>query len=301
MVPVLSRRSVSTSPAASTAIHAGDADGGQQRADRGRDQRDEQGHKDDDRDAAADIRNETRNSRGCEYEDDGQADQEDVQCDLVRRFLPLGAFDKADHAVEEGRARRRGDTHTDPVGQHLRAAGDRGAIAARLADDRCGFTGDGRFIDRGHALDHLAVGRNDVAGLDQYDVADLQIVRGHKAKILRISHPGQELGLGFGALTPQLVRLCLAAALGDGLGKVGKQHGEPQPQDDLEFEQDVSAAGKEIADEDHRRQRRDDFQHEHDRVLDQRPRIELDEGGTDRRHDDLRIEQRRDRHAPAQG
>ena len=69
---------------------------------------------------------------------------------------------------------RRGDPHLDPVGQHLRAAGDRRAVAARFADDRRRFAGDRRLVDRGDALDHLAVGGDDVAGLDQHDVADLQ-------------------------------------------------------------------------------------------------------------------------------
>ncbi len=64
---------------------------------------------------------------------------------------------------------------------------------------------------------------------------------------------------------------------------------------------DMAAAGDEIADQDHGRQRGDDLEHEHDRILHQRARIELDEGGADRRHDDLRIEQRRYRHALAQG
>ena len=137
------------------AVHAGDADGRQQRADGGRDQGDEQRHQDDDRDRAAGIGDVARDRRGREHEDDGQADQQDIERDLVRRLLPLGAFDQPDHAVEEGRARRRGDAHADPVGQHLRAAGDRRTVAAGFADDRRGFAGDRRLVDRGHAFDRL--------------------------------------------------------------------------------------------------------------------------------------------------
>src|SRR5262249_10259125 len=59
------------------------------------------------------------------------------------------------------------------------------------------------------------------------------------------------------------------------------------------------AAGDEVADQDHGGERGDDLEHEHHRVLDQRPRIELDEGRADRRNHDLGIEQRRDRHALA--
>ena len=148
-------------------VHAGDADRRQQRADRGRDQRHEQRDQDDDRDRAAGIGDVARDRRRREHEDDGQADEQDVERDLVRRLLPLGALDQPDHAVEEGRARRRGDAHLDPVGQHLRAAGHGRAVAAGLADDRRRFAGDRRLVDRGDALDHLAVGRDDVAGLDQ--------------------------------------------------------------------------------------------------------------------------------------
>ena len=107
-----------------------------------------------------------------------QAGQQDVQRDLVRRLLPLGALDQRDHAVEEGRARRGGDPHLDPVGEDLRAAGDRRAVAAALADDRRGFAGDRRFVDRGDALDDLAVARDHLAGLDQHDIARCSVGRG---------------------------------------------------------------------------------------------------------------------------
>ena len=131
--------------------------------------------------------------------------------------------------------------------------------------------------------------------------SDLESGAGHEPVILLVAGPGDQLGLGLGALAAQRVRLRLAAALGDGFGEIGEQDGEPQPQDDLELEADVFAAGDEIADQDHRGQRGDDLEHEHHRVLHQRARIELDEGGADRRHDDLRIEQRRNGHALAQG
>ena len=170
-----------------------------------------------------------------------------------------------------------------------------------LADHWRGFTGDRRLVDRSHALDHVAVGRNEVAGFDEDDVSDLESGAWHEPVILLVAGPGDQLGLGLGALTAQRVRLRLAASLGDGFGEIGEQHSEPQPQDDLELEADVFAAGDEIADQDHRGQRSDDLEHEHHRVLHQRARIELDEGGADRRHDDLRIEQRRNGHALAQG
>ena len=128
----------------------------------------------DDRNLAAGIGRIARDRHGREHEDDGQARQQDVERDLVRRLLPLGAFDQPDHAVDEGRALRRGDADADPVGQHLGAAGDRRTVAAGFADHGRGFAGDRGLVDGGDALDHFAVGRDVVAGFDQHDVADLE-------------------------------------------------------------------------------------------------------------------------------
>jgi hypothetical protein len=118
---------------------------------------------------------------------------------------------------------------------------------------------------------------------------------------LGIAGRSQKLGLGFGALAAQCVSLRFATAFGDRFGEIGEQHRKPQPEDDLEFEQDMPAARDEVADQDHRREGGNNFQNEHHRVLDQRARIKLHKGGADRRHDDLRIEQRRYRHALAEG
>ena len=272
------------------AVHAGDADGRQQRADRGRDQRHEQCHQHHDGDGIVGVSDVARNGRGREHEDDRQADQKNIERDLVRRLLPFGAFDQLDHAVEKGRAGCRGDAHANPVRQHLRSAGHRRAVAARLANDRRRFAGDGGLVDRGHAFDHFAVGRDQIAGLDQNDVVDLQLGRGNEPIVLQIV-PGQELGLRLGALAAQRLRLRLAAAFSDRCGEVGEQHREPQPQDDLKLEADILAAGHEIANQDHRRQGADDLKHEHHRILHQRPGIELDEGRADRGNDNLRIEE----------
>ena len=62
-------------------------------------------------------------------------------------------------------ARLLGDAHHEPVGQQPRAAGDRAAVAARLADDRSRLAGDRRLVHRADALDHVAVARDQVAGL----------------------------------------------------------------------------------------------------------------------------------------
>ena len=58
------------------------------------------------------------------------------------------------------------------------AAGDGAAVAAGLADDRGRLAGDRRLVDAGDALDDVAVARDHLAGLDDDEVADLQVAAG---------------------------------------------------------------------------------------------------------------------------
>ena len=60
-----------------------------------------------------------------EHEDDGQRRQQNVQRDLVRRLLPIGALDQCDHPVDEALAGLLGDLDDDAVREHGGAAGDR--------------------------------------------------------------------------------------------------------------------------------------------------------------------------------
>ena len=216
------------------------------------------------------------------------------------RLLPLGALDQPDHAVEEGRALSRGDAHGDPVRGYQGAAGHRRAVAAALADHGRGLAGDGPLVDRGDAVDHLAVRRDDVACLDQHDVADLEARSRHRL-VLRAVGVGEQLRLRLGTRAPERIRLRLAAALRHRLGEIREQHRDPQPHDDLERETEVLAASREVAQEDHGGQGGDDLDHEHDRVLHQDPWIELGESGADRRNDDLRVGQGRYGHPLARG
>ena len=73
--------------------------------------------------------------------------------------------------------------------------------------------------------------------------------------VVRPVRAGEQLGLRLGARPPQRVGLRLAAPLGDRLGEIGEQHREPEPEDDLEREAEIAAAGDEVADEDDRGQR----------------------------------------------
>ena len=104
-------------------------------------------------------------------------------------FCRRARFDHRDHAVEEGLARIRGDAHDQPVGEQARAAGDRAEVAARLADDRRRFAGDRALVDRADALDHLAVGGDEVAGFDEHHVAAPQGRPGHLRPACRCDAP----------------------------------------------------------------------------------------------------------------
>ncbi len=89
--------------------------------------------------------------------------------------------------------------------------------------------------------------RNVVAGLDQHDIADLQAgARDHAIALVTAVAAGEQLGLAFGAGLLQRFRLRLAAPFGDGFGKVGEQHREPQPEDDLEGEAQIASARDDV-------------------------------------------------------
>jgi len=81
---------------------------------------------------------------------------------------------------------------------------------------------------------------------DQHDVAlaelgprdDFPSLARHIVEALR-----HGLGLGFA----QAGRLRLAAPLRHGLGEIGEQHGEPQPEIDLEGPDEAGCASREVA------------------------------------------------------
>ena len=114
--------------------------------------------------------------------------------------------------------------------EHARAAGDRAAVAAGLADDRRRLAGDRRLVDGGDALDHGAVAGDHLAGLDDHDVAALQL------RTRRPRAPSASRAVGLGAHRPQRRGLRAAAALGQRLGEVGEHDGQPQPDRDRERE-----------------------------------------------------------------
>ena len=169
-----------------------------------------------------------------EHEDDRQRGQQDVQRDLVRRLLPVGALDERDHPVDEALAGLLGDLDDDAVGQHGGAAGDRGAVAAGLADHRRGFAGDRRFVHRGNAFHDIAVTRDDLPGLDDDDVALLQQRRGDSPP--RAGAPGAQPTSRRAMVSDLALRSVSACALprpsATASARLAKSDGQPQPDHD---------------------------------------------------------------------
>ena len=231
------------------AAHARYAHGRQQAADGGGDQADQQGHQGSDADRAAGLcrphaeQRERQQRDGDHQKHDGESHQQNGQRNFIGRLLALGAFDHADHAVQKRLAGVHGDAHHQPVRQHPGATGDGGKVATGLAHHRCRFAGDGALIHRSHTLNHLAVHGDHLAGFHKHHITLAQILGLFRDPVvggqagLCIQRPchchavrfGQLFGPGALLEAPQRCGLCLAAALGQGLGKVGKQHGEPQP------------------------------------------------------------------------
>ena len=73
---------------------------------------------------------EGKQSRDREEKHDGHEREQNVERDLVRRLLALGAFDQSDHSIEEGFARVRGDSYHQPVRENLGTSRYGGAVAA---------------------------------------------------------------------------------------------------------------------------------------------------------------------------
>ena len=152
---------------------------------------------------------------------------------FVRGLLAFGTLDQRDHSIEKGLAGVGGDFDLHPIRQHARAAGHRRAIAACLANDWSGFAGDRRFVDRCDALDDLAVAGDELAGFDSNDVAGAKLRAGDRfGRAVGAKSVGHGLALGLA----QRVGLGLAAALGHGFGEVREEHGEPEPEGDLQIE-----------------------------------------------------------------
>jgi hypothetical protein len=277
---------------AQQAVHPGDADGGEQAPDGGGDEADEQRDHRGHRELDAGVGRDRNQGDAGEEEDQGEADEEDVQRDLVGGLLAGGALDEADHPVEEGLPGVGRDADEDPVGEDRRPPGDRAPVAARLPDDRCRLAGDGRFVDRRDALDHLAVARDHLARLDDHDVS-LPEGGGGDLLLLPVRQPA---GPHVPSHLPERVGLGLAAPLGDRLGEIGEDDREPEPQAHREREPSRRRAGRlddPVADPQERREQAAHLDDEHHRVPGHEARVQLGEARDRGGAQDRGVEERR--------
>ena len=126
------------------------------------------------------------------------------------------------------------------------------------------------------AFDDLAVRRDDLTGLDHDDVAALEIGGRH---LLDSAARGAAECRRRRARGAKGVRLRLAAPLGDRLGEVREQHGQPEPDGDHADEPEVAGvAPSEVEHEDPRRDHAAELDDEHHRVPHLEARVELGEG-----------------------
>ena len=203
-------------------VHPCDADRTEQATDGGGNQADEKRDQRGDREGDIRIRAERLQCDDDEEEDDRECGEENRERDFVRSFLPRGALNHRDHAVDERMAGLGGDFDDDAVAEDARAARDGAAIAAALPDNRGGFAGDGGLVDGGDALDDVAIRGDHIAGFADDEVAFDQIGGGD----LFLIRAGETAGEGLCPGALEGVGLGFAAPLGDGLGEVGEQHRE---------------------------------------------------------------------------
>jgi hypothetical protein len=251
---------------AQEAIHARNADRRKQAANRGRNQTNEKSHHRRGRQRHARIVGERHQRHDGKKEHQREPDEQDVERDLVGRLLTRSSLHESDHAIEKGFARIGADLDDDAIGQHLGAARYRAAIAAAFADDRCRFAGDGRFVDRSDAFEHIAVARDEHPCFD-HDLVAFAQRRGADRFFLPIDDLA---GLRVLAHLAERRRLRLAAPFGDGFGKVREQHREPQPSGDEHRKPDGRRVGRtreHVAHQEHGGEQASHFDHEHNRVL----------------------------------
>ncbi len=101
------------------------------------------------------------------------------------------------------------------------------------------------FVDGGHAFHDVAVARNDLAGLDEHDIAQAEIKRVHPFnEAVEVLGIDVAPGVRVAARAAQGVGLRLAPPFGDGFGEIRKQHREPEPGGDLARERRCAVVGQ---------------------------------------------------------
>ena len=107
--------------------------------------------------------------------DDGGVDAGKARDEVLgARLLLAGVFHELEDAAHGRRAEELGGADAQDAG-HVDAAGD--DLAAHLDVTRHGLAGKGGGVELRGAVDHDAVDRHALAGLDHDDVADLHLIR----------------------------------------------------------------------------------------------------------------------------
>ena len=272
-------------------VHTGNADGGEQAADGGGDQTNHQGNQGGQRQLNPAIHADGIQGDNHDQENDGQGNQKRAQCDFVGRFFAGGAFHQRDHPIQKAVAGIRGDADFQPVRHHGSAAGHGAEVAAALPNHGSGFTGDGRFIHRRNAFDHLAVTGNHLAGRHHHNIALFQLAGRHDGFAAVLI---QQMGLGVLLGFLQAGGLGLAPALRHRLCEVGKQHRHQQNDGNNQVVSAQSGIALAKQPRHNRQQQRNQeagFHHEHDRILEHIAWVQLFYGTNERLFQDLRGQQ----------
>ncbi len=218
-----------------------------------------------------------------------QRDQQRLERNLVGRLGSLGRLDHRDELVQEGFALVHGDPDDDLVGYDLSPGHHAAAIAAGLPDHRGRFAGDGGLVDHGRAVHDLAVRRDGISRLDEHEITLVQVrCRDHlvgRSEAFLLQLLGHQVRAG----PAQLVRLGLALDLGDRLGEVREQHGQPEPHGHQAEEQRLPVRDERVQEADGGDEAAD-LHRQHHRVPPQVPRVELDKRADERLVGDLRRE-----------
>ena len=96
-------------------VHTSDANGGQQTADGGRNQANSQGNQCRGLQLYPGVDADRIQRDNYDHENNGQGNQQGIQCNLVRRFLTRSAFYKCNHTIQEAVAWFRSDADFQPV------------------------------------------------------------------------------------------------------------------------------------------------------------------------------------------
>ena len=265
--------------------HACNANGGEQSTDGRRREANEQsnhigdGHRSPCTRLFARKRGEGEKRPRNDEEDDGERHEQNLQRDLIRRFLTGSALDHGDHLVEETFSALRSDADHEPIGKYAGAAGHRAPVTAGFTDDGRGFAGDGAFVHRSRAVDDFAVHRDLLASHHIDDVAPFQIGGDYVCIVGGIGGGFQLASADILSGFTQGICLRPAAPFCDGFCKVCKQHGKPEDQRDGKH---IAARAVRNAEEreniERGNQRGAKIDHEHDGVFHLHARRELDEG-----------------------